>query len=74
MLLALLRPPCHTWYNIGMTDAKVVVRVEASLKQVCERIAAGKDETLSQVLRRALRDYAANNQQMELPRRRRKEL
>ena len=60
--------PCHTWYAIDMTsETRVIVRVERSLKQVCERIAASKDETISQVLRRALRDYAATNAQLELP-------
>lgn len=48
-------------------ETKIVVRVEASLKQVCERIAQSRDETLSQVLRRALRDYAAQHAQLELP-------
>lgn len=58
----------HTWYDYGMThETKVVVRIEPSLKQVCERIAASKDETLSQVLRRALREYAEANAQQPLP-------
>jgi predicted transcriptional regulator len=53
-----------------MPDAKIVVRVEPSLKRVCERIAESKDETLSQVLRRALRQYAEANK--SAPRARRK--
>ena len=45
----------------------VVVRVEPSLKQQAERIAANRDETLSQVLRRALREYVREHSQLELP-------
>jgi predicted transcriptional regulator len=49
-----------------MTTATIVVRVEPSLKQQCERIAAARDETLSQVLRRAMRAYASEHAQLEL--------
>lgn len=49
------------------SETRVIVRVERSLKQRCEQIAASKDETLSQVLRRALREYAQANAQLELP-------
>ena len=49
-----------------MNTATIVIRVEPSLKQQCERIAASRDETLSQVLRRALRDYAREHGQLEL--------
>jgi Ribbon-helix-helix protein len=48
------------------TTATIVVRVEPSLKQQCERIAATRDETLSQVLRRALREYAREHSQLAL--------
>jgi len=49
-----------------MNTATIVIRVEPSLKQQCERIAASRDETLSQVLRRALRAYAREYGQLEL--------
>jgi len=49
------------------TKPLVVVRVEPSLKQQAERIAAVRDETLSQVLRRALREYVREHAQLELP-------
>jgi len=45
----------------------VIFRCEPSLKQQAERVAAARDETLSQVLRRALRDYVKGNAQLELP-------
>jgi predicted transcriptional regulator len=48
-------------------EPRVVVRVEPSLKQQAERIAARRDETLSQVLRRALREYVREHAQLELP-------
>jgi len=49
-----------------MIKPLVVVRVEPSLKQQAERIAAVRDETLSQVLRRALREYVREHAQLEL--------
>ena len=57
-----------------MSDAKVIVRVDPSLKQLCERIAAARrvNETLSQVLRRAMREYVEANKQLELPRARKR--
>jgi len=48
-------------------ETKVIFRVERSLKQLCDRIAASKDETLSRMLRRAMREYAEANAQLELP-------
>jgi len=41
---------------------------DPSLKQQTERITAARDKTLSQVLRRALRDYVAAHAQLEVPR------
>jgi predicted transcriptional regulator len=49
-----------------MNTATIVIRVEPSLKQQCERIATSRDESLSQVLRRALRDYVREHGQLEL--------
>lgn len=44
----------------------LTVELEPSLKELCAKIAARRDETLSQVVRRALREYAEANAQMEL--------
>lgn len=44
----------------------LTVELDPSLKEVCAKIAARHDETLSQVVRRALRQYAEANSQMEL--------
>jgi predicted transcriptional regulator len=46
----------------------VIFRCEPSLKQQAERIAKAHDETMSQVLRRALREYVQANAQRQLPR------
>lgn len=46
----------------------VFFRCEPSLKQQAERIAAVRDERLSQMLRRALREYVKVNAQLERPR------
>jgi predicted transcriptional regulator len=35
----------------------LTIRIDSDLKQAAERMAATHDETLSQVIRRALRDY-----------------
>ncbi len=51
-------------YN-GM-QLSVIFRCEASLKQRAEAIAKERDETLSQVLRRALRAYVAEHARIEL--------
>jgi predicted transcriptional regulator len=37
----------------------LTIRIDAALKEAAERIAAERDETISQVLRRALRDYVS---------------
>jgi len=37
----------------------LTIRIDAALKEAAEKIAAEHDETLSQVLRRALRDYVS---------------
>lgn len=50
-----------------MQTISVIFRCDPALKQQAERIAAVRDETLSQVLRRALRDYARANTQLEMP-------
>ena len=44
----------------------LTVELEPSLKEMCAKIAARNDETLSQVVRRALRQYAAANAQDDL--------
>ncbi len=44
----------------------LTVEVEPSLKERCAQIAVRRDESLSQVVRRALREYAEANAQMEL--------
>jgi predicted transcriptional regulator len=49
-------------------QTNIIFRCEPSLKQQAERIAAARDERLSQVLRRALREYVRDNAQVELPR------
>ncbi len=46
----------------------LTVELDPSLKETCSKIAARLDETLSQVVRRALREYAQANAQLELPR------
>jgi predicted transcriptional regulator len=37
----------------------VTIRIDATLKQKAEKKAAEQDETVSQVVRRALRDYVS---------------
>ncbi len=37
----------------------LTIRIDAALKQEAEKKAAERDETLSQVVRRALRDYVS---------------
>jgi predicted transcriptional regulator len=37
----------------------LTIRIDSALKHAVETIAAERDETLSQVIRRALRDYVA---------------
>lgn len=54
-------------YGMQKESPRVVVRLDPSLKQQAERIAAIRDETLSQVLRRALREYVKQHAQLELP-------
>jgi hypothetical protein len=44
----------------------LTIELEPSLKEQRAKIAARNDETLIQVVRRALRQYAAANAQMEL--------
>jgi predicted transcriptional regulator len=46
--------------------ATITLRAEASLKQQAERIATLRDETLSQVVRQALREYVRPHTQLEL--------
>jgi hypothetical protein len=48
-------------------DTVIMVKVELSLKNAAAAAAAVKDETLSQVVRRALRDYVRDNAQNNLP-------
>jgi predicted transcriptional regulator len=54
-------------------QTNIIFRVEPSLKQRAERIAAARDERLSQVLRRALREYVLAHAQLAAPARKRKE-
>jgi predicted transcriptional regulator len=51
-----------------LMQQSVIFRCDPSLKQQAERIVAARDDTLSQVLRRALREYVRVNAQLELPR------
>ena len=44
----------------------LTVRVHPSVRQAAAAAAAANDETISQVLRRALRDYIAQHAQGEL--------
>ena len=49
-----------------MQDINLTIRIERSLKASAERVAKAKDEKLSQVVRRALREYVRQNAQGEL--------
>jgi predicted transcriptional regulator len=49
-----------------MSDTTLTIRIEASLKQAAEQSAAARDETLSQVVRRALRAYVHEHAKAEL--------
>jgi antitoxin component of RelBE/YafQ-DinJ toxin-antitoxin module len=40
----------------------LTIRIDAALKQEAEKKAAGRDETLSQVVRRALRNYISERE------------
>ena len=51
-----------------IAKALLTVEVEPSLKEAAAKIAAANDDTLSRVVRRALREYVAAHAQMELPR------
>ncbi len=44
----------------------LTVELDPSLKELCAKIATRRDESLSQVVRRALREYAESNAQMQL--------
>lgn len=57
----------HTWYTPRMETIRIAFRAHRSLKQAVEQTAAANDETLSQVLRRAMRDYIAAHAQLDLP-------
>ena len=53
----------------------LTIRIERSLKVAADKAAAARDETLSQVVRRALRQYVSENAQGELlPRSRRRDV
>lgn len=45
-------------HSITMQDT-LTIRIDAALKQEAEKKAAERDETLSQVVRRALRNYVS---------------
>ena len=54
------RAGCHTWLIAciyGPCQTISIFRCEPSLKAQAERVATARDETISQVLRRALREY-----------------
>jgi hypothetical protein len=44
----------------------LTIRIDASLKQAAERVAAENDDTLSQVIRRALREYVSSHSRTEI--------
>jgi hypothetical protein len=48
-------------HSITMQDT-LTIRIDAALKQEAEKKAAGRDETLSQVVRRALRNYISERE------------
>jgi hypothetical protein len=50
-----------------METITVTFRAHPSLVQACSQAAEAQDETLSQVLRRAMRDYIAAHAQPDLP-------
>ena len=56
----------------GAMPNNIIFRCDPSLKAQAERVAKARDETVSQVLRRALREYVQANAQLELPRPKRK--
>jgi hypothetical protein len=60
-----LAPTLHIYESV---QTNITFRCEPSVKQQAERIAAACDETLLQVLRRALREYGRANAQFDLPR------
>ena len=47
-----------------MPLSNIIFRVDPSLKAQAERVAKARDETVSQVLRRALREYVQANAQL----------
>jgi antitoxin component of RelBE/YafQ-DinJ toxin-antitoxin module len=50
----------------GASAESLTIRIDAPLKVAAEKAAAANDETLSQVIRRALREYVSQNAQGEL--------
>ena len=57
-----------SYQNRLIAKTLLTVEVDPSLKQAAAKIAAANDDTLSRVVRRALREYVAAHAQMELPR------
>ena len=51
----------------GTMPNNIIFRCEPSLKAEAERVAAVRDETISQVLRRALREYVKENAKLPKP-------
>ncbi len=55
----------HCMY--GAMPNNIIFRCDPSLKAQAERVAKARDETVSQVLRRTLREYVRANAQFEMP-------
>jgi predicted transcriptional regulator len=47
-------------------QSTLTIRIEADLKKAAEKVAQERDETLSQVIRKCLRDYVSKNAQGDL--------
>jgi hypothetical protein len=47
--------------TVSAVQDTLSIRIDATLKQEAEKKAAERDETLSQVVRRALRDYVSEH-------------
>jgi predicted transcriptional regulator len=46
-------------------QGNLTIRIDDELKEAAEKVAAERDETLSQVIRRALRGYVASQGQSD---------
>jgi predicted transcriptional regulator len=53
----------------GAIPNNIIFRCDPSLKAQADRVAKARDETVSQVLRRALREYVKENAELPKPKR-----